>query len=460
MTVREMRESILNRRPNFKKVIDTWGEKTLLEYFTQNFENLSEPSEDFLRALFIETELLFGDKIATQTVEAMREKKWVNTADHHGLLCHPYFYAASLARSHKDVRGSNQVTLTLPFSSISLSNDSFPRGFFFHNAEGILEKIFFKSLKDRRLPVYALPAMKRAEFEHAVRHVQTIPLGPDAKKRLMSFIDSFRTSDSLWKQTTYGAQLTLMNAVLWNNLFGANRGSFVYLPIENIVVRLLLEKHLVTETPIYNVLFDESWREEYLQELYGAEHEHRGTEFFWYIDYARMTSRPLVVQGNTLTTKEGDVTLALTPESIAEALRAKALMPSTALMMVLLQGAEGVACGGGPNQLEYLETYTTVWSALTKKHKREIHIPNTQILSEATPLFHIKNDRGHVEPASLIDVFLYGKNEYSETVDITLKKTTILNAFDTLAPTYHYMYSKKKIPIIEMVQTSFLDCST
>ena len=111
MTVRQMREEIFARRPNFKKIIDTWGEQTLLDYFTQDFKNLSEPSEDFIHALFDETTLLFGETIAKKTATALCNKKWVNTADHHGLLCHPYFYTASLARSHARVRGGDDVTL-------------------------------------------------------------------------------------------------------------------------------------------------------------------------------------------------------------------------------------------------------------------------------------------------------------------------------------------------------------
>ncbi|MFM2381991.1 MAG: hypothetical protein RLZZ76_758 [Candidatus Parcubacteria bacterium] len=442
MTLEEMREAVLEKRPNFKKVLDLWGGKTLLDYYTQNFENLGTPSQDFLSALHTETKLLFGEGIAAQTVTAIKNKRWVNTADHHGLLCHPYFYSAALARSHKSVRGEDTVTLTLPFSSVSLSNDSFPRGFFFHDSEGAVQKIFFKSLKDKRMPVYALPPLTEIEYLHAIRHYAHFPLSKNASLRLTSFLETLETHEPLWSQTSYNAQLTLMNALLWKHMFGDERGEFVYIPIEDIVVRLLLEKHLVQETILHHVLFDPLWRSDFLPLFFGESQNHKGTEIFWFIDYTERCSRPLVVHGDTLTTKEGDVTIPLTPEAIAKGLKEKTLMPSTALMMILLQGEEGVACGGGPSQLEYLDTYMKKWSALLTKHSITSTIPNTQIWCADNTLFQIHTSALTTKSslATLIDLLLYKIT--TEEVDSALTSTHIEKTVAAMTPTLYAMYTQ------------------
>ena len=44
MNLTDIRNDIFARRPAFKKVIETWGEKTLLEYYTQDFKPLHESS--------------------------------------------------------------------------------------------------------------------------------------------------------------------------------------------------------------------------------------------------------------------------------------------------------------------------------------------------------------------------------------------------------------------------------
>jgi hypothetical protein len=456
MTVKEMRDVVFEKRPKFKKIIDAWGEKNLLDYYSQEFKNLRDPSTDFLSALYSETLKYFPEHVAKDAVASLTTEKWVNTADHHGLLCHPYFYTTALTRSHGAIRKEQAVTVTLPFSCISTSNDSFPRGFFFHDAEGNTQKIIFKSLKNRHLPVYVLPPLTKEEFVIDIQAVHRVALSNSAQKRLLDFLESLEHHETLWDQPSYSAQLIIMNAILWKSLFGDSRGEFVYIPIEDIVVKLLLAKHLKTDTTLGKVLFEKKWRDSFATLFYPKQTKPKGTEFFWYIDYKENASRPLSLVGNSLQTHEGDVTISLTPEGIEKGLRNKTLMPSTALMMILLQGEEGVACGGGPNQLEYLDEYMSKWAHLCSEHGVETNIPTTQIWCEANTLFHIKNSEGNSEPATLFDVLLHCDNP-SSFIDEALKNTSINSSVDTLIPTFYYLYTRTKTLTTEVLKTQSLD---
>ena len=162
VTIEDIRADVFRLKPHFGKVVHTWGGKTLLEYYAQDFQPLCAPSEDILFTIQKDVSALLGDETGRKTYESLKSTKWVNTADHHGLLFHPYFYTTALARSYESIR-KNEVTVTLPFGGVSLGNDSFPRGFFFHDSLGKVERIFFKSLKERRMRVYARLPMRREE---------------------------------------------------------------------------------------------------------------------------------------------------------------------------------------------------------------------------------------------------------------------------------------------------------
>ena len=140
-----MRKAIFDLRPTFGEFYRTWGDRTWVEYYTSHFEGLCAPSERILRAIGDEVTDIFGnDSYGREAASAVGAKKWVSTADHHGLLCHPYFYASNLAQSNARVRSHAQALVTLTFGNISLGNDSFPRGFFFHDRDGKEVRAIFK----------------------------------------------------------------------------------------------------------------------------------------------------------------------------------------------------------------------------------------------------------------------------------------------------------------------------
>ena len=447
MKIEDARKEVFRLRPHFASMIEEWGEKTLLEYYAQDFSNLLEPSLDVLRAVETETTLILGKEIAKQARQSLERHKWVNTADHHGLLCHPYFYTAALARSRASVTKA-AATVTLPFGGISLGNDSFPRGFSFHDAHNVETRIFFKSLEKRRLPVYSLKPMDQGELMREYQCSLSFALSKDARERMAQLFSNFKDTESVWNQPTYSAQLTALNSVFWKTLFGSSRGDFVYLQIDSVVNRLLLEKHLKTKTPVFDLLFNTQWREAFVELFSGVTGSHTqnsGTQLFWYIDHEKETRRRLLIEKDTLVTLEHDVCIPLSPESIAERLQDRTLMPSSALLLIIVHGVEKLACAGGPSQLSYLSHMMQKWQSLLRRFGQETTIPATSIWCGDNTLFEIAHTTtSESKLATLVDLFLYEKDP-ARAVDIALSSTSIAETVDAMTPMLYGIYTKQKL---------------
>lgn len=440
---------VFEKRPRFAEVVSLWGDRTWLQYYTQDFQGLGNPSEDVLSAIAKETESVLGEWVGKEARASVAEARWTNTADHHGLLCHPYFFSTALARSHSEVRKGSEATVTLPFGGVSLSNDSFPRGFFFHDTGGAEVRIHFKSLKDRRMPVYALDPLTKQELIQDQMHALAASLSRSARERLHALFAALLSDERMWSLPTYSAQLTLMNSILWHELFLDGRGDFVYLEIDSVVRRLLLEKHLKTETVIHSLLFNAEWRTAFIELFSGVMGSHSpewGTHLFWYIDRTELTRRGLSVQGSALVTKEGDVSISLDPESIAKGLEERTLMPSSALLLIIIQGVEGLACGGGPSQLEYLDSFMAAWHTLLQRFGKDSTAPSASILCGDTALFEMLSpDKSSCELATLLDILLY-EGDAQGTIDHALSRIALCETVDAMVPMLYQMYTRERLP--------------
>lgn len=452
MDVARMKEEIFGMRPAFRDVVETWKERTWLEYYAQVFELPLAPSEDLLVALESEVKLACMDtSLSKRAVDMLREKRWVSTADHHGLLNHPYFYGSNCAQYL--ARPQEKIHMTLSFGNVSLGNDSFPRGFFFHNREGGLERFFFKSLHDRSMPVSVLPHTQREIFKREYDRMGSISLASPAREKLLVFLDALLETEAVWEAGTYSRQLTRMNEVLWKQFFKEPEEALVYLEAEKVVTRLLLEKHFREPTPIRTLLFNAEWREQY-QELFegiqGAHSGTHGTHFFWYIDSESRMRRSLWIHGGTLRTREGDVVIELSPEALEEGLREGRLVVGTALTLLMLH-VEKLTCGGGVSQLMYLESMLQSWNTLLESMGLEkdeaIH---TSILSGEFTLFGIvgRNKVPHI--ASFVDVLIHDADPRTQ-LRKALEITPIGDTIDAMIPQLYKLLAHKEVT----VDTSF-----
>ena len=448
MTLEEMRKEVFRIKPKFADIARMWEDKTLLQYYQQDFSNLHAPSKRILDAIEQETTSILGSVIGKKAHSAMQHMRWVNTADHHGLLHHPYFYITALALSHPSIQKTENVTVTLPFGGISLGNDSFPRGCMFHDRELSPQRIFFKSLKERRLPVYALSPITKRDLQREQHHSLSFSLSKDAHEKLQSFFVALDNNVRVWSQETFSAQLTAMNNVLWHELFAKQRGDFVYLEMETVVRRLLLDRHLVSDTDIFKLLFTPAWQKVFVtlfNDIPYSHTTHSGTHLFWYVDYQAQTRKRLLITNGTLTTPEGDVSINLNPECIAQGLTNRTLMPSSVLSLLIIHAVEKLACGGGASQLQYLPEFMMQWQLLlAEQGAPSQHMPNSAILCGHQALFQNGID-GQVKPSlsTLIDVLLY-KKDITTTLDQLLMTTPIAPSVDALIPILHTLFTRQQ----------------
>lgn len=440
-----MRAAVFAQKPDFARIVEAWGDQTLPAYYAQDFSDLTMPSGRILEAIYTETEKILGSTIADVTRESIRLSRWTNTADHHGLLFHPYFYTTALARSHATVRRESTATVTLPFGGVSLGNDSFPRGFYIHDREAVIRRFHFKSLSERQLPVYGRVPFTREAFDRECDRILRFPYTPKASERLRVLLDIFRNTPHIWRQETYSAQLTAMNATAWNVLFGTSRGDFVYLEIDTLARRLLLDHHLSEQTPINALLFDSAWRTEFLKlfsGVFGSHTEHSGAHFFWYLDEKQKKRRSLKLDHSFLKTHEGDVVIELTPAALRPYIERRTLMPTTALLLIMIHAVEGLACGGGSSQIGYLGDCVRAWqSLLARVGHVSAQIPTTSI-SCGEGMLRLP-DMHTAGNTSLIDIYMQHENP-GVYIDSILERMTMRESVDAIMPILYTLYISRK----------------
>jgi hypothetical protein len=450
MDIEAMKARVFAEKPTFGRVITEWGDRTWEDYYTHPFENLRLPSEDILAAIREETALIFNDtEKGVRAGKALENKKWVSTADHHGLLSHPYFYSSNLAQSGKKVQQEGDALVTLSFGNISLGNDSFPRGFFFHDALFRKERFLFKSLQDRSLPVTVLLPVAQETFQREMKRMSSVPLSKEARGRFEAFLSALLNTEEIWSAPSYSTQLSRMNTVLWSSLFGEERGELIYVEIDRVVERLLRTKHLVGDTLISQILFTPRVRERYLalfEGIPGAHSHSGGTELFWYIDYKERKRKRLIVTHDALVTEDG-VHIPLTQSHIADALLRKEIIPSSALLLMVVHGEEGLACAGGVSQLDYLSSMTKAWNTLRSEvGMSPLPELNTSIVGGEHILFEIAHASEERSLPSLIDLLLYADSP-QEFVEDALAHTSIRDTIEAMIPSLYRLITRESIQL-------------
>ncbi len=453
MTIEDLRREVFARRVLLGEVANTWRTATCLEFALTIHEELLPPTDILLDALEAEISPVLGVELARRARLSLEEKKWVSTADHHGLLNHPYFYTSALTRSHKKARPQADATVVLSFGNISLSNDSFPRGFFFHDATLTLRRFHFKSLHERRMPVCTLAPMSRDTFQKECARVRSLKLSPSARTHLGDFLEVVLATERVWTQETYSAQLTVLNHLVWRSLFGDTRGDLVYCEIESVVRRLFLEEHLVQGTVLHRLLFDAAWRRMYLELFEGISGAHstegalRGTHFFWLADKRTHSRRQLVVRDGALTTPEGDWVVPLTPEAVYEKLLTRELVPGTALSLLTIHVEGLLACAGGLSQIEYLKHIVDRFEVLLEYFGEMHPMPHPSIFSGEHALLGLKRADGAVELASLFDVLLYLEGDRGALIDAALEVAPFCATLDAMMPTLYALLTREISPL-------------
>ncbi len=438
MKLEEAQKIVFEAKPVFKKLYETYKNKNWSEYINDNFPTspTNELSLELKNTFHSVVEKLLGKEKAKLATESLNQTGFVDTADHHGLLCHPFFFNFDLAKVSKSVKNRPSTQIVLTVGGISPTNSSFPRSFFFHDKSLNLQKVHLTSLKGRRRSLYGLP--KTESFTKIKDQIWGFNIPKPSKDRFVWLCEKWNRNEQIQKANRFCEQLTTMNDIWWDEIFGNSRGNLLYLEVEELIKELIISKHLSKQTKIWQILFDEETRKKYIssyEKITGA-HEtqtKKGTHLFWYIDEKENTRKQLWISENSLISEDIKINIPLKEEILKEKLLDYSLLPSMALCYSILSFYYDLSLGGGFSQIQYLGDMKKAWLNVFREDEEKVSKIRTDIFSGESGIIGI-SDRKNTQLATLADIFLYSKHseDANKMVEIALSNTSIEQSLNAM----------------------------
>lgn len=432
MTLEEMEKVVYADKPEFGKIIETHGTETLLSYWEKNVvtpkSEYGDRSTEIVDTIAYIAEERLGEKGAELVREYLKINSFVSTADHHHLLCHPFFINANLLQSLAQKKHNLNTVLVLGCAGISLDNSSFPRGLFYHTEHLGIERLPFFTLKHRHTPVYTLP-------NYTKKNIQD--------EDLEKIIGQTYFRKEILERSKYREQATIANYFAWKQIPGQEQTNLIYIDQESVAVKLL-GNILARETVITKILTTREGLdafEKHFANIIGSfsTTEDKGTFLFWAIKNGKRER--LMRDGDALMTKDNSLRIRLTSENLSQALAEETIYPSMALSLSILSFYYGLTLGGGFSQVEYLsqmkKAYINVLRDLGEKNEvKKVETIATNHFSGEAVLTTIRGSRDRA-PATLFDLLLYKNHRMREQIETHAKKITLHDAVLPMMPEYH-----------------------
>jgi hypothetical protein len=212
------------------------------------------------------------------------------------------------------------------------------------------------------------------------------------------------------------------------------------LQLEDIVLRLLTEHHIFSETEISNILFNPIMLNPVIKTFDGIPgnffiKEKKGTFLFWALSKKTGRRERLWPKGGRLESEQG-YSVRLQPEDIRAAIGREELIPSTFLSLLLLSEYYGVKCLGGFTQGTYL---TQLHQAYIKMSGASDILPvnHTKGLRSDFIIGYFHSSVGKLVGASGIDLALHNNKESWNYFKQTMEKLT---TEESMAPLFPELY--------------------
>lgn len=475
MDLADAKKIVFEKKPAFAALYNEWGSKTWAEYAAENYKHYKLPK--FVKKHSVElltaVRSVLGSSLEEPTVTAalkiLQMTNFVSTADHHGILCHPFFSNNTILRSSRE-----ETILTFACGGISLTNSSYPRGIFFHDKNLKEIRMPFVSRKTGNLPVYGHEPITKKQLQSHKKMARFMDISKQARKNLVVFFDALLEDEKMWELVTLSNQFTRINNILWHQLFGEHK-NLIYVSCEDVVRELLLTIHLVKKTPMNDLFFDPSVRERYIENFDGITGAHAGqeygTHFFWHIKHEYHTRVPLWINGNELVSPDNHVKISLDADSITQGLKSRTLLPSTALCYRMLSFYYGLTLGGGFSQIQYLGEMKKAYEKTLSHPGKESSHSDPPAGGEESPLDIKTNiftgecvqlgltDGKKTVPATLFDILLWNRGDITQLYK-SFKTAPLQASLDLMIPEYVQIITGKR-PVIsnlpEIPKTLYVD---
>ncbi len=437
MKLQDAKKIVFEKKPVFADLYNKYKDKTWIEYINENYpiKPKSRISEEFAD-IFEETITnILGKDEAKSARDSLLQTGFVDTADHHGLLCHPFFANINIAKSSRKIISRPITQIVLTVGSISPTNSSLPRALFFHDENLDLIKLNLLSLAGRRRSLYGIQALSKVRFLEIKDKIHNFKIPNTGKKKLLAFFDFVSRDTRMWQCKHFSEQLTILNSVWWREIFGDARGDLLYLEVEQVVRNIFLNS---TDPSIWKIILDPEIRKNYLdayEKVPGAHdtaNEH-GSHFFWYIDKDSNSRKQLFIEGNSLITPDGETSINLDQETISKYLKNYELLPTMALCYSLLSFHFGLTLGGGFSQIQYLGEMKNAWIKVFQERSKELQELSTQIFSGEAGIMGISSKTKDCL-ATLADFLIYtnNKDDANNRAETALDETTVGHSLDLM----------------------------
>ncbi|MEK7623186.1 MAG: hypothetical protein AAB408_00760 [Patescibacteria group bacterium] len=457
-----LQQAVLSRKPILREILEKRGQKTLAEYSRDYIDvnhgsYLPERQNQLISAITYEVERTLGGDVARSVSGQLKKYFFVSTADHFGPICHPFFVNSNLMVSAGYPSDPDSVLrniVVLSCSNISFDNSSFPRGLSFHTVapDGLrLEQLPFFPRSVRPCPVFNFRAFTAQSIQNIEKTLADFlrkgVVNKHVYERLSALISSVYSQRDVLEYAYFNDQVVKTNFALWKEFFNGQKDelpNLVYVEQETLVANLLQAHHLSQDTIISRILFKDEYRtlvEKYFDGIMGGFTlaTKTGTYLFWALPPGRKYREQLWRQGNVLSTSDGTYKVELTPESIAAALLAKEIFPSTLLSFLLLAFHYGLKLLGGFNQVNYLTFMKEAFIKLATdigdmESVRRSELLQTKELIDAPTVAFARGPKNELIPATGLDLYLYGNGETVPALRRTMLNLTLDDALEPLLP--------------------------
>lgn len=460
MHLAEERDFVFARKPLLGKLYTKYKDAFWPQYLTELYQKLPKSVNPIHASRFDELAQackriaapLLGEPLTQRVISSLRSRRFVNTSDHHGVLCHPFFLNFNLLRA---IFFPDEPVISFTCGGTSFSNSSYPRGIFFHDA--VLNKIQipFIPWKYRQTSIYGHPALTKSDFERLCRHISSLNMPHEQQSKFTLLYKSFQDDDRILGSRSFSDQCSIMTQKLWE--VGRMPGDMIYLECESIVRALFLNTHLIKDTLINKILFNQSYRDAYLkyfEGITGAHFKAHGTQLFWYVDHKKMKKTALEVamieNQYILQSIDRTINIPLTPEEIRGHLQNHTLLPCLALCYSMISFYYGITLGGGFSQIQYLGDMKNAWNQILISVGDSDKSIATDIPTDIfTGDFVIAGicDSMRTVPATLLDIFLWGDTSTSQSLKKVFGRMTVGECLDIMIPQLRHTLSPASGPM-------------
>ncbi len=436
MDIGEAREKVFEKRPVFRAMYEKYENQKWDAYMRESYTPPSDNSPLSPSLLLSVSEIVkatLGEKEVAEVLESLKKTKRVDTADHHGILCHPFFWNVDAAKAKPE----EEVPYDIIFSvgNVSPTNSSFPRSIFFHDQNLSLKKLNYIPWRSRRSALYSLPPSLGENIAQMKREVADTPLNQIAKKKLADFLSALEKDSRIQNAERLSDELTIATSVLWDNVFDGARKKICYIEAEEVVRRIILSPLGAPKTK--KIIFEENYRtlfEKHFEGKIGAwsTKEQKGTFLFWYAGKSEGRV-PLSLKDNFLENAKANIKIEITPEKLLPLIENRSLIPSMALCYSLLSFEEGLTLTGGFSQIQYLGDMKDAWLQIFPEDKERLSKIRTDIFSGEMSFVGITNGK-ETKNATLLDMLIYSKEEKraSKVFQDALEGTSIGEALNAM----------------------------